>query len=358
MIITNDKGHEIKGKGLYLAEITRELFRRLEKSKYQFTEYRLSIYGRKMSEWDTLSKWVMNNNLISKHNKWMIQIPRIYPIHHKGNSVKSFQEMLDNIFKPLFEVTLNPESNPKLAEFLENVSGFDSVDDESRMTSPADQLFSKIVSPKDWTTFDNPSFKYYVFYLHSNIKALNLLRKAKNMSTFDFRPHAGEAGNVYHLHTTFLLCDGINHGINLIESPSLLYLYYLEQIGLAVSPMSNNKLFVPLIKNPFPTFFKIGMNVSLSTDDPLMFHMTRDPMMEEYSMASNLWRFTTTDQCEIARNSVLQSGFDDKTKRAWLGVDNIYEENNIKKDNVPDIRMQYRRNALAKEKKFVGLLDL
>lgn len=38
--------------------------------------------------------------------------------------------MLDNIFKPIFEITKNPSKNPDLHEFLFSVSGFDSVDEE------------------------------------------------------------------------------------------------------------------------------------------------------------------------------------------------------------------------------------
>jgi AMP deaminase len=75
------------------------------------------------------------------------------------------------------------------------------------------------------------------------------------MTEFSFRPHAGEAGDVDHLAATFLTAEGINHGINLRKSPSLQYLYYLSQIGLAVSPLSNNKLFVEYSKNPFNDFF-------------------------------------------------------------------------------------------------------
>ena len=40
--------------------------------------------------------------------------------------------MLHNIFQPLFEVTLDPNSNLPLHYFLEAIVGFDSVDDESR----------------------------------------------------------------------------------------------------------------------------------------------------------------------------------------------------------------------------------
>lgn len=73
-----------------------------------------------------------------------------------------------------------------------------------------------------------------------------------------------------HLAAGFLLAKGINHGLNLQKSPALQYLYYLAQIGISMSPLSNNLLFLEYDKNPFPRFFKKGLNVTLSTDDPLM----------------------------------------------------------------------------------------
>lgn len=71
--------------------------------------------------------------------------------------------------------------------------------------------------------------------------------------------------------------------------PGLQYLYYLKQIGVAMSPLSNNKLFLDYAKNPFPRYFAQGLNVSLSTDDPLMLHYTKDPLLEEYSVAAQVW---------------------------------------------------------------------
>ena len=41
------------------------------------------------------------------------------------------------------------------------------------------------------------------------------------LNTFAYRPHAGEAGEVHHLDTAFLLADGINHGLNLRKSMGL-----------------------------------------------------------------------------------------------------------------------------------------
>jgi AMP deaminase len=70
--------------------------------------------------------------------------------------------------------------------------------------------------------------------------------------------------------------------------PVLQYLYYLRQIGIAVSPLSNNRLFLDYSKSPFPRFFAQGLNVSLSTDDPLMLHYTKDALLEEYSAAAQV----------------------------------------------------------------------
>jgi hypothetical protein len=42
-----------------------------------------------------------------------------------------------------------------------------------------------------------------------------------------------------------------------------------------MSPLSNNALFLTYERNPLPDFFKTGLNVSLSTDDPLQFHFTK-----------------------------------------------------------------------------------
>lgn len=55
-----------------------------------------------------------------------------------------------------------------------------------------------------------------------------------------------------------------------------------------MSPLSNNSLFLDYHRNPFPMFFLRGLNVSLSTDDPLQIHLTKEPLVEEYSIAASV----------------------------------------------------------------------
>lgn len=89
--------------------------------------------------------------------------------------------------------------------------------------------------------------------------------QADPTDTFVLRPHCGEAGDPDHLSSAFLTSHSIAHGILLRKVPALQYLFYLKQIGLAMSPLSNNALFLTYERNPFKDFFRTGLNVSLST---------------------------------------------------------------------------------------------
>ncbi|XP_011019090.1 PREDICTED: AMP deaminase-like isoform X2 [Populus euphratica] len=328
--------------GRFLGELTKEVFSDLVASKYQMAEYRISIYGRKQSEWDQLASWIVNNELYSENVVWLIQLPRLYNIYKEMGIVTSFQNILDNIFMPLFEVTVDPDSHPQLHVFLKQVVGLDLVDDESK---PERRPTKHMPTPVQWTNVFNPAFSYYVYYCYANLYTLNKLRESKGMTTIKFRPHSGEAGDIDHLAATFLTCHNIAHGINLRKSPVLQYLYYLAQIGLAMSPLSNNSLFLDYHRNPFPMFFLRGLNVSLSTDDPLQIHLTKEPLVEEYSIAASVWKLSSCDLCEIARNSVYQSGFSHALKSHWIGKE-YYKRgpdgNDIHKTNVPHIRVEFR----------------
>ncbi|KAK2100740.1 AMP deaminase 3 [Saguinus oedipus] len=341
------------------------------------------------------------------------------------------------------------------------VTGFDSVDDESKHS---DHMFSdKSPSPDVWTSEQNPPYSYYLYYMYANIMVLNNLRRCdmpshmcihlpannvhmftyhrtnnvhtftyhhtnnvhtftyhhtnnvhtftyhhtnnvhtftyhrtnnvhmfthhltnsvhteRGLSTFLFRPHCGEAGSITHLVSAFLTADNISHGLLLKKSPVLQYLYYLAQIPIAMSPLSNNSLFLEYSKNPLREFLHKGLHVSLSTDDPMQFHYTKEALMEEYAIAAQVWKLSTCDLCEIARNSVLQSGLSHQThvlmylrsadnslgditgweeeKQKFLGQ-NYYKEgpegNDIRKTNVAQIRMAFRYETLCNELSYLS----
>ncbi|XP_074603658.1 AMP deaminase 2-like isoform X2 [Brevipalpus obovatus] len=336
--------------GKYFAQILKEVANDLEDSKYQNAELRLSIYGRKMDEWDSLAKWAIENNVYSDNIRWLIQIPRLYDIYKSNKIVDNFQEILRNVFFPLFEATNDPSSHPELHKFLQYVTGFDSVDDESK---PENAIVHKSIPlPHEWNSKENPPYNYYLYYMYANICVLNHFRAERNMNTFVLRPHCGEAGHIQHLVGGYLLSENISHGLLLRKAPVLQYLYYLAQIGIAMSPLSNNSLFLKYHRNPFPDYLFRGLMVSLSTDDPLQFHFTKEPLMEEYSNATHIWQLSPCDMCELARNSVLMSGFPQHVKQHWVGPQNTKHGttgNDITKTNVPDIRVAYRYETLVDE---------
>ncbi|AWP07799.1 putative AMP deaminase 3-like, partial [Scophthalmus maximus] len=340
--------------GEYFARLIKEVAKELEESKYQHAEPRLSIYGRSPSEWESLATWFIQHKVHSTNMKWMIQVPRIYDIFRSKKIVPNFAKMLENIFLPLFEATVNPQQHKEIHVFLKYVTGFDSVDDESKHS---DHMFSyKSPKPEAWTTDDNPPYTYYLFYMYANIMVLNNLRKERGLNTFQFRPHCGEAGSITHLVSAFLTADNISHGLNLKKSPVLQYLYYLAQVPIAMSPLSNNSLFLEYSKNPLREFLQKGLCVSLSTDDPMQFHYTKEALMEEYAIAGQLWKLSTCDLCEIARNSVLQSGLSHQEKKHFIGSNYLQDGpggNDIRRTNVAQIRMAYRYETLCNELSFL-----
>uniref|UniRef100_A0A672L1H6 AMP deaminase n=1 Tax=Sinocyclocheilus grahami TaxID=75366 RepID=A0A672L1H6_SINGR len=220
------------------------------------------------------------------------------------------------------------------------VTGFDSVDDESKHSG---HMFStKSPKPEEWDIM--PFIMCCVF----------VVSRERGMNTFQFRPHCGEAGAVTHLLACFMTADNISHGLNLKKSPVLQCLYYLAQVPIAMSSLSNNSLFLEYNKNPLLDFHNKGLVISLSTDDPMQFHYTKEPLMEEYAIAAQVFKLSTCDMCEIARNSVLQSGLSAEEKIYFLGLFSNYlkdgpEGNGIRKTNMAQIRMAYRYETLCYE---------
>uniref|UniRef100_A0A8C7NME2 AMP deaminase n=1 Tax=Oncorhynchus mykiss TaxID=8022 RepID=A0A8C7NME2_ONCMY len=343
--------------GKYFGHMIKEVMADLEESKYQNVELRLSIYGRSRDEWDKLAQWAVKHQVYSDNVRWLIQVPRLFDVYRTKKQLANFQEMMENIFMPLFEVTINPRSHPELHLFLQHVVGFDSVDDESKPEHHIFNMDSPL--PADWTEEDNPPYSYYLYYTYANMTVLNHLRRRRGFHTLVLRPHCGEAGPVHHLVSGFILSENISHGLLLRKAPVLQYLYYLAQIGIAMSPLSNNSLFLSYHRNPLPEYLARGLMVSLSTDDPLQFHFTKvsaqwcsEPLMEEYSIATQVWKLSSCDMCELARNSVLMSGFSHKAKSYWLGPKYSKEgpeSNDIRRTNVPDIRVAYRSETLLEE---------
>ena len=131
--------------------------------------------------------------------------------------------------------------------------------------------------------------------------------------------------------------------------------------GLVLEPSK------PYKKNPFMKLFEMGFKISLSSESILYNNSyTKEPIIEEYSVAASIYRLHSADLCELLRNSVITSGFSSTLKSKWLGVsltlheyfvenigfvDNWYDckSNTSLEHNVPIIRRNYRNSTLAGE---------
>ena len=69
------------------------------------------------------------NKKIFLFKKFSFQFSDVY---HANGITKNFQEFLTNLFQPLFDATIDPQSHPDLFRFMHHLTGFDSVDDETK----------------------------------------------------------------------------------------------------------------------------------------------------------------------------------------------------------------------------------
>ena len=49
----------------------------------------------------------------------------------------------------------------------------------------------------------------------------------------------------------------------------------------------------------------------------------QEPLMEEYSIAAQVWKLSSADMCELARNSVIMSGFPDEVRHSVNTVNSL-----------------------------------
>ncbi|KOH00594.1 metallo-dependent hydrolase superfamily protein DI49_1307 [Saccharomyces eubayanus] len=398
--------------GEYLAELLQTfLIKPLETSKYQLCQLSVDFqfyFHNGNSDvdnwWMVFANWLNHYDLFSKNIHWNVRISRIYPALYHTGKIKSFQDYLDLIFKPLFNTKsyIHKSLGPILSKFLSRIASFDLCIQDSD-----DYVWKQFTNvdclPENWTSNgDNPTISQYMYYVYANLAKLNHIRHALHQNTFTLRSSCSSTSMnrtsqfsntlnfTEHTESTlnnFLLSSGgFLNAENLWNAPPpLVYVFYLSQIPMVMAPLNSivdSKATIaqdqgpvglvleppkPYKMNPFMKFFEMGFRISLSSESILYNHSyTKEPIIEEYSVAASIYRLHSADLCELLRNSVITSGFADTLKNKWLGtslvshnyfmenigfVDNWYD---CKPDtsldhNVPAIRRQYRSKTLAGE---------
>ncbi|CEP64192.1 metallo-dependent hydrolase superfamily protein LALA0_S10e04566g [Lachancea lanzarotensis] len=396
--------------GEYFAEmVVKYVIQSFEKSKYQVAQLSVDFqFGD--SWWTKFSDWVTRWKLVSYNIRWNIRLNRCFSKLYAANRVQNFQDYLDHIFRPLLE--LEGSQNVKLQFVLSTVCCFDLVVSETDDYVWKSFLEPQRTSPADWSGCgDNPPVAYYMFYIYQYLKVLNEKRKSRGRNTIalrnycpinasrvsQFRKKLSITEQFESLICNFLLCEG---GLLQAEplwrvSPTILYLYYLFQIPVVVSPLSSVSLLlehghseagrVPIkdrdvttpstrtyTGNPFMSMHQMGLKVLLSSSSVLLnCSYTMEPIIEEYSVAASIYLLTSADMCELVRDSVLTSGYEGFYKAHWNGVrlnktdffnerigltDTWYDQelDTCYKHNVPNARRLYRRNCLEREWQFIS----
>ncbi len=157
-------------------------------------------------------------------------------------------------------------------------------------------------------------------------KFKKVFEKAKT-SGFHLVAHAGEEGPPSYIKEAIDLgVERIDHGVRAIEDETLMKMLGRMHIAFTLCPLSNLKLnVVKSLKNyPIREFSKVGIMVTINSDDPAYFGGYINKNYEEVAKALNL---KSKEIIEIARNSILASFASDERKREILREINDVENN-------------------------------
>jgi aminodeoxyfutalosine deaminase len=133
-------------------------------------------------------------------------------------------------------------------------------------------------------------------------------------------PHAGETvgpASVWGA-VVALRADRLGHGARAIEDPQLLALLKERRIPLEVNPTSNVCLHIyrSFREHPFPHLDRMGLIVTLNSDDPPLFNTT---LLQEYQLLAREFGYGRADLARIARNAFAASGAEPEVKGRLLG---------------------------------------
>lgn len=132
-------------------------------------------------------------------------------------------------------------------------------------------------------------------------------------------PHAGEtmgADSVWGA-VNDLGATRIGHGVRAIEDPKLLQTLKERQIVLEINPTSNVCLHVyrSHAEHPFPHLDRMGLNITLNSDDPPLFNIN---LCQEYELLAQSFGYNRTDLARIARNAFVASTTSPALKEGML----------------------------------------
>ncbi len=122
-------------------------------------------------------------------------------------------------------------------------------------------------------------------------------------------PHAGETMGADSVRGALHALEAvrIGHGVRAIEDPALLQELKERQTVLEINPTSNICLHVyrRLAEHPFPHLDRMGLLVTVNSDDPPLFNTT---LTEEYMLLAREFGYDHANLARIARNAFSACG--------------------------------------------------
>ena len=220
---------------------------------YQFTDESGSTSS---NWWLKFSNWLMRHNLVSYNIRWNIRISRCFSPLFALGKVGNFQEFLDLIFRPLREAMYCDDI--RFHFIMTNVCSLDlvisQIDDYLWKTFEDTNL-----EPEEWSAAgDNPTISQYMYYMYKNLAELNNIRYDCYQNTIVLRNNCCPSvttnrtsqfsgsqlifnEQVESLVCNLLLCSGgLLQSEPIWDAPATLeYIYYLLQIPIIASPLSS-----------------------------------------------------------------------------------------------------------------------
>ncbi len=137
------------------------------------------------------------------------------------------------------------------------------------------------------------------------IENMRILRDAADRLGMGFEVHAGEMGPPESVTEALdvLGADRIGHGVQAIRDPKLLDRLVREQVPLDVCPSSNVaiSLWPTLEDHPVAEFWRLGVNMTISSDDPPFFRTT---LTDELRHVVRMAKLSRDDLAELQRRAV------------------------------------------------------
>lgn len=167
----------------------------------------------------------------------------------------------------------------------------------------------------DSAEVDNPPEKFVALYDRARDAGLRLVA------------HAGEEGPCGYVSQALdlLRVDRVDHGIRCLEDDALVRRLVAEQVPLTVCPLSNVRLrgVASLEEHPIPEMLRLGLNVSVNSDDPAYFGGYVD---ENFRCLVEEFALTRADIAALAANAFRGSFAEPGRREEMLALIRGWEE--------------------------------